>query len=341
MERLKHIFKNTYGRDADKIVPLKGDGSDRKIYRIFSGSETVIGIIGNDYDENVAFVEFTNHFRREGLRVPEIYAMDLKKGVYLEEDLGDYTLFEWMKKIRDKDGFNDKIKKMYRQVIEYLPNFQIKAGAGIDYTRCYQHVIFGKHSMNWDLHYFKNRFLEVFYKGEIEHDQIEHDFNTLIDFLLEEDRKYFLYRDFQSRNVMIQNDLTYYIDYQSGRKGALQYDVASLLWDAKADLPQDFREEMIAAYLEKVNEFEPVDEKRFMRYFYGFVLIRMMQAFGAYGYLTVVKKKKHFFKSVPFALRNLQILLDKNLEIFDKIPTLRRIYEKLVVDEELYRMGEG
>ena len=123
MERLKHIFKNTYGREADKIVPLKGDGSDRKIYRIFSGSETVIGIIGNDYDENVAFIEFTNHFRREGLRVPEIYAVDLRKGVYLEEDLGDYTLFEWMKEIRDKDGFNDKIKKMYRQVIEYLPNF--------------------------------------------------------------------------------------------------------------------------------------------------------------------------------------------------------------------------
>jgi len=174
----------------------------------------------------------------------------------------------------------------------------------------------------------------------VDQNEVEHDFNTLIDFLLEEDRKYFLYRDFQSRNVMIRDNLPYFIDYQSGRKGALQYDVASLLYDAKANLPQNFREELIGNYLEKVQEFEHVDEDRFMRYFYGFVLIRMMQAFGAYGYLSVVKKKKHFFKSVPFALKNLQILLDKNLEIFNLIPTLRRIYEGLVNDEELYRMGE-
>ncbi|OQX85792.1 hypothetical protein B6D60_07290 [candidate division KSB1 bacterium 4484_87] len=340
MERLKQLFYKTYDVEPDKIIPLKGDGSDRKIYRVFFDAHTVIGIIGNDFDENVAFVEFTNHFHRQGLRVPEIYAEDLENGVYLEEDLGEWTLFDWMCEIRKRDGFTDEIRNMYRQVIEYLPNFQVKAGAGIDYTFCYQHVIFGRHSMNWDLHYFLNRFLEVFYKGEVVQSEVERDFNALIDFLLEEDRKYFLYRDFQSRNVMIKEGVPYFIDYQSGRKGALQYDVASLLFDAKANLPQDFREELIANYLEKVNEVASVNENRFMRYFYGFVLIRMMQAFGAYGYLSVVKKKKHFFKSVPFALKNLQILLDKNLEIFNLIPTLHRIYEGLVKDEELYRMGE-
>jgi len=148
MERLKRLFHKTYGTEPDKIVSLKGDGSDRKIYRVFFDSQTVIGIIGNDFDENVAFVEFTNHFHREGLRVPEIYAVDLKSGVYLEEDLGEWTLFDWMGEIRKQDGFNEKIQNMYRQVIEYLPNFQIKAGAGIDYTLCYQHVIFGMYFPN-------------------------------------------------------------------------------------------------------------------------------------------------------------------------------------------------
>ncbi len=339
MKQLANIFKRKYGAAPDSIVTLRSDGSDRKIYRLFSGKQSFIGIIGDDADENIAFVEFSKTFRDFGLRVPEIYIADLKKGVYLEEDLGDFTLFQWMMGIREKHGFTDEIKNMYRTVIEYLPNFQIRAGSGIDYSLCYQHVIFGKHSMNWDLHYFKNRFLDVFYKYPVDDNAVEKDFRTLIEFLLQEDRKYFLYRDFQSRNVMIKDHLPYFIDYQSGRRGALQYDVASLLFDSKANLPQDFREEMVDSYLQQAQKLTPVDTNRFMKYFYGFVLMRIMQAFGAYGYLSVVRKKKHFFKSVPFAINNLRILLDKNLEIFNHIPTLYKVYTKLVSDKELTKFG--
>ena len=339
MERLAKIFRYKYGKNPDAIVPLRCDGSDRKIYRLFSEDRTVIGIIGNDFDENTAFIEFTSHFRKYGLRVPEIYITDLENGVYLEEDLGDNTLFEWMMRIRQQQGLTDEIKEMYREVVKYLPDFQIKAGKTIDYTYCYQHVIFGRHSMSWDLHYFKNRFLDVFYKRTLDAAAIEKDFNTLIEFLLEEERKYFLYRDYQSRNVMIKNNQPYFIDYQSGRRGALQYDLASLLYDAKANLPESFREEMIDVYLKQAQEYAPINPERFIKYFYGFVLIRMMQAFGAYGYLSVVKKKKHFFKSVPFAVNNLKILLEKNLQIFNLIPTLREVYENLVEEKELVEFG--
>ncbi|HDP98631.1 MAG TPA: phosphotransferase enzyme family protein [bacterium] len=340
MDRLAKLHQKRYGKLPDSIVPLRSDGSDRKIYRLFSGDQTVIGIIGNDFDENMAFVEFSNHFWKNGLRVPEIYISDLRNGVYLEQDLGDDTLFDWMMKIRSQSGFSSEVQEMYRQVIEYLPNFQIKAGMTIDYTFCYQHVIFGKHSMAWDLNYFKNRFLDVFYKKPLDQAAVEKDFNTLIDFLMHEERKYFLYRDFQSRNVMIKNRLPYFIDYQSGRKGALQYDVASLLFDAKADLPEWFRQEMVQAYLQKVQEFIPVEHDRFMKYYYGFVLIRMMQAFGAYGYLSVVKGKKHFFKSVPFAIANLKLLLEKNPEIFQLVPTLTEVYSNLITDHELIKFGK-
>jgi aminoglycoside/choline kinase family phosphotransferase len=335
MERLAKIFEKKYGESPESITNLRSDGSDRKIYRIYSGEKTVIGIIGDDSDENNAFVAFTKTFRSFGLRVPEIYLEDLSQGVYLEEDLGDYTLFDWMTKIRERHGLNDEIKDMYQAVIKYLPNFQIKGGAEINYSLCYQHVIFGKHSMNWDLHYFKNRFLDVFYKKPTVEDAIEKDFQTLIEFLLQEDRNYFLYRDFQSRNVMIKNDLPYFIDYQSGRRGALQYDVASLLFDSKANLPQDFREIMVNTYLEEVQKFAKIDPKRFMKYFYGFVLMRVMQAFGAYGYLSYVKKKKQFLKSIPYAINNLRILLDKKLDIFNYLPTLRKIFDDLVADKEL------
>ncbi|MBC8183620.1 phosphotransferase [candidate division KSB1 bacterium] len=339
MERLSKIFKQKYGEAPDSIDVMRSDGSDRKIYRVFSGQQTVIGIIGDDPDENFAFVEFSKIFRKFGLRVPEIYIANLAEGVYLEEDLGDDTLFEWMTKIRESHGLTEEIKKMYLSVIKYLPNFQIKAGAKINYSLCYQHVIFGKHSMNWDLNYFKNRFLDVFYKNPVNDDAIEEDFRSLIEFLLQEDRNYFLYRDFQSRNVMIKNNLPYFIDYQSGRKGALQYDVASLLFDSKANLPQDFREEMVDVYLQEVQKFAKVNQNRFMKYFYGFVLMRIMQAFGAYGYLSHVKKKKHFLKSVPFAVNNLKILLDKNIDVFNSIPTLRKIFDKLVCDKNILTLG--
>ena len=340
MERLSNIFKKKYGTAPDSIVTLRSDGSDRKIYRLFSGEQSYIGIIGDDPDENIAFVEFSKTFLDFGLRVPEIYITNLKKGVYLEEDLGDFTLFQWMTEIREKHGLTDEIKNMYRAVIEYLPNFQIKAGSSIDYSLCYQHVIFGKHSMNWDLHYFKSRFLDVFYNYPLDDNAIEKDFQKLIEFLLQEDRKYFLYRDFQSRNVMIKNNIPYFIDYQSGRRGALQYDVASLLFDSKANLPQDFREELVDVYLQQAQKFTPIDSTRFMKYFYGFVLMRIMQAFGAYGYLSVVKKKKHFFKSVPFAINNLKILLEKKLEVFNMIPTLHKVFINLVSKKELIKFGQ-
>jgi len=335
MNILAELHYKKYGFFPDKIEPLRSDGSDRKIYRVFSGEKTVIGIIGNNYGENAAFLSFSKHFKKSGLRVPEIFIQDLESGAYLEEDLGDDTLFLWMMNIRNKYGLTEQVKDMYRQVIEYLPNFQITEGINLDYSFCYQHDEFGEESMLWDLNYFKHRFLDEFYKYPLDDTALKADFFTLINFLLEEDLSHFLYRDFQSRNVMIKNNLPYFIDYQSGRHGALQYDVASLLYDAKADLPEPFREELIQVYLKRAQKFAPVNPDRFLKYFYGFVLIRIMQAFGAYGYLSVVKKKKHFFKSVPFAINNLKILLEKKLPILEKMPTLASIYSNLLSDQSL------
>ncbi len=340
MNRLAELYQKKFGHQPDSIIALKSDGSDRKIYRVSSGVHTVIGILGSDHQENAAFLEFSKHFRKFDLRVPEIYIENLNAGAYLEEDLGDETLFNWMMGIRERHGFNDTIKNMYRQVVEYLPNFQVKAGLSIDYSYCYQHHEFGVDSMNWDLHYFKHRFLNYFYKKKIDHTNLEKDFNKLIKFLLQEDRKYFLYRDFQSRNVMIKDNIPHFIDYQSGRKGALQYDLASLLYDAKANLPEQFREELVEVYLNKVAKMIKINPKRFKKYYYGFVLVRMMQAFGAYGYLSAVKGKTHFFKSVPFAINNVEILLNKNLEILNHLPMLKEIFHNLIEDNSLRALSD-
>ena len=335
MKRLEKLFIRKYGTTPDEIKPLRSNGSERKIYRIFKNKRTFIGITSKNREENEAFLNFSRHFKNCGLHVPEIYAEDLTQGVYLEQDLGDDTLFIWMGKIRQQQGFTEKIKNMYRTVVETLPLFQITAGSSLDYSYCYQHTTFGRESMSWDLHYFKHRFLNYFYNKKIDHTNLEQDFNTLIDFLLLEEPKYFLYRDFQSRNIMIKNNKPYFIDYQSGRKGALQYDLASLLFDAKANLPQKFREELIDVYINKTQQIIDLQPQRFKKYFYGFVLVRIMQAFGAYGYLSAVLGKKHFFKSVPYAINNLEIILNKNLELLEQLPTLKEIYLNLVEEKSL------
>ena len=334
MHNLEKLYLSYFGTAANSCEPLKGDGSDRQIFRLHGPSKTCIGIYGNNDAENKAFVNFTRHFFSFNLPVPEIYITDLENQIYLEEDLGYDTLFDWMSRIRTKDGFNEKIISAYCAALERLPEFQITAGKSIDFSYCYQHDSFAKESMLWDLEYFRHRFLDNFYNKTYDHDELEKDMLNLVNHLEEEKPHYFLYRDFQSRNIMILDERPHFIDYQSGRRGALQYDVASLLYDAKANIPQDIRDNLLEHYLEKLSSFVKIDNKRFKYYFPGFVLIRIMQAFGAYGYLSTVKGKKHFLKSVPFAIRNLEIMLEKDITL-NNFPTLRKIFSDLVTDKSL------
>ena len=203
---------------------------------------SVIGVAGDNRAENEAFVYFSKHFHSFGLPVPAIYAEDLDNGVYLEQDLGLFTLFEWMSPLKESEGFGESIISMYQKVLSWLPIFQLSAGRSLDYSYCYQHASFGRESMTWDLRYFQHRFLAPFYSSAVDSRALEADFAKLVNHLLEAPSGYFLYRDFQSRNVMILDNEPHFIDYQSGRRGALQYDVASLLFDAKANVPQAVRE---------------------------------------------------------------------------------------------------
>ena len=190
--------------------------------------------------------------------------------------------------------------------------------------------------MKWDLNYFKYYFLKplnIFYDEQ----KLEDDFNSLINFLLEADGSYFLYRDFQSRNILIKNDNLYYVDYQGGRKGALQYDLASLLFDAKADLSNEFRNELSGHYIESVTKKIRFNEKEFRRYLYGFALIRILQAMGAYGFRGIYEGKVHFLQSIPFALKNLKWLLEDS-KIVIKLPELEVLLNRTINNSELQKI---
>jgi len=243
-----------------------------------------------------------------GLNVPEIYEVNARRDCYLQQDLGQDTLFDFISQARETEGFSEKITDEYKKVICELPKIQVVAGAGIDYSKCYPRQAFDKQSMMWDLNYFKYYFLKLA-KIAFDEQALEDDFQVFSDYLLSAESRFFMYRDFQSRNVMLKDGQPWFIDYQGGRRGALQYDLASLLYDGKADIPPAIRKELYAFYISELKKYHTFDPDTFGAYYTGFVLIRIMQAMGAYGFRGFYEKKEHFLKSIPFALDNLENLL--------------------------------
>ena len=310
MDVLAQLFEGHFRTPVNKAEPLHGElgASGRRMVRLTGGNVTAIGVRYDVREENVAFLEFSRHFRRHGLPVPEIYAEDLQHGAYLEEDLGDTTLFEFLTKNRAGDAIAPEVIAAYRKVAAVLPRFQVEAGRDLNYKVCYPRKRFDRQSIAWDLNYFKYYFLKLA-NVPFNEQALEKDFGRLTKFLLSADRDYFLYRDFQSRNVMLREGNPFFVDYQGGRRGALQYDIASLLFDAKADLPPPLRQQLLDHYLDTLAGFIELDRELFMRHYYAYVYVRIMQALGAYGYRGFYERKAHFLQSVPYALKNVRWLL--------------------------------
>ena len=335
MDVLKKLFEQHFHSPSRRVQPLQGElgGSGRKIIRLASEKFSAIGILYDVREENVAFLEFSRHFRRHGLPVPEIYAEDLSHGAYLEEDLGDTTLFEFLSKHRAGENIAPEVVEAYRQVVAVLPRFQIEAGRDLNYKVCYPRASFDRQSIAWDLNYFKYYFLRL--AGIPFNEQaLEDDFGRLTKFLLSADRDYFLYRDFQSRNVMLRDGHPYFVDYQGGRRGALQYDIASLLYDGKADLPPELRQQLLDHYLDTLAGFIKLEREAFMHHYYAYVYVRIMQALGAYGFRGFYERKAHFLQSVPYALKNLRWLLH-NVELPIPLPALVGAFQSMLGSEKL------
>jgi aminoglycoside/choline kinase family phosphotransferase len=335
MDVLQKLFEQRFHTPAGRIQALQGElgGSGRKIIRLANDRASAIGILYGVREENVAFLEFSRHFRGHGLPVPEIYAEDLAAGAYLEEDFGDTSLFEFLSENRNGENIAPAAVEAYRKVVAVLPRFQIEAGRDLDYSVCYPRRSFDRQSISWDLNYFKYYFLRL--AGIAFNEQaLEDDFDALTVFLLSADHDYFMYRDFQSRNIMLREGQPFFLDYQGGRKGALQYDVASLLYDAKADLPPQLRQQLLDLYIERLGDFIAIEREDFLLYFYAYVYVRILQALGAYGFRGFYERKAHFLQSVPYALKNLRWLLH-NVKLPVALPTLMEAFNSMLASEKL------
>jgi aminoglycoside/choline kinase family phosphotransferase len=339
MDALKRLFEQHFHAPAERAQPLQGQlgGSGRNIIRLAGSGHTAVGILYSVREENLAFLEFSRHFRRHGLPVPEIYAEDLAHGAYIEEDLGDTTLFEFLSAHRDGDAIAPEVVAAYRKVVAELPRFQIVAGRDLNYKVCYPRSSFDRQSIAWDLNYFKYYFLRL--AGVPFNEQaLELDFSRLTKLLLAAPHDYFLYRDFQSRNVMLRDGSPWFLDYQGGRKGALHYDIASLLYDGKADLPPALRQELLDHYLDALSAYIDLDRDAFMEHYYAYVYVRILQALGAYGFRGFYERKAHFLQSVPYALKNLRWLAH-NVRLPVALPSLLDALQAMQASEKLRNLS--
>ncbi len=327
---LAELFENWAGERADLILPLAPSGGNRIYYRLQGKTKVAIGAYSPDEKETKAFLTFSKHFKSRNLPVPAIYAENLKEKIYLEEDLGFTTLYSYL--LQKGEYFPDYLIQIYKKVVEQLAHLQIEGGKELDYSVCYPRGSFDKQSMLWDFNYFKYYFLKLA-KIPFDEQSLENDFHAFAEYLLQTDCDYFMFRDFQTRNIMIKGSEPFFIDYQGGRKGALQYDLASLLYQAKANIPADIRLELLKHYLDTAEELTEINRDEFLEYYYGYVLIRTIQVMGAYGFRGLYERKEHFIKSIPFAIRNLKWLFE-NVELKFQIPELTKALKAIIESKQ-------
>lgn len=322
---LYELYKKYTGCDAVEITELPSSGSNRRYFRL-SGEPTLIGVVGTSVEENEAFIYMAKHFKEKNLPVPEVLIVSDDHIAYLQEDLGDTILYNVIEKGRLTSVFSDEEKRLLVKTIRKLPDLQFAGADGMDFRHCYPSPGFDARSIMWDLNYFKYCFLKAtgldFLEGKL-----EDDFQRLTDVLLRSSSATFMYRDFQSRNVMIKDGEPWFIDFQGGRKGPVYYDVASFLWQAKANFPNSLRQELLKEYIDALRKYIPVNEDYFYSQLHHFVLFRTLQVLGAYGFRGYFEKKPHFMQSVPFAIANLRELLKVP---YPEYPYLSKVLTDLV-----------
>ena len=323
-ELLAQLYQSYTGEAPTSIEPLPGAGSNRKYFRL-KGKESLIGVYGTSTEENRAFIYMARHFSQKGLPVPRKLAEAADQSAYLQDDLGDISLFQFIKQGRESGNFSDEETNILKQTIRLLPQIQFEGSKDMDFSYCYPLATFNHRSVLWDLNYFKYCFLKA--TGlEFQENLLEDDFERMADTLLQIEPQVFMYRDFQSRNIMIREEKPYFIDFQGGRKGPFYYDVASFLWQAKANYPDSLRQELLDEYLDALRPYHAIDKEQFLTTLRHFVLFRTLQVLGAYGFRGYFEKKAHFIQSVPYAIENLRQLLETD---FPEYPYLCLMLRKL------------
>jgi len=339
VQEIEALFKQWGCNEHLQIEKLPQSGSDRVYYRVrtegfsYKGNNWFIVTCNDNIRENKSFIAFSRHFHGIGAPVPEIYAVNESNSVYIQQDLGQQSLLQEL----EEKGLTDEVYGLFRKSLKALAHLQIAGGRDLDYNWCITSREFGQQAIMSDLLYFKYYFLDPL-KIPYDKELLLQDFDTFSKFLADTPHRYFMFRDFQSRNIMVKDNEIFFIDYQGGMKGALQYDVASLLWQAKAELPDDWKNRLLDEYMQFAEEHLgiPLHREDFISHYNGYVLIRLLQVLGAYGFRGLFERKAHFLTSIPLALRNLKwFLANRNPGI--SLPVFESLLQEIVKDDIIAR----
>ncbi|MEO6729698.1 MAG: RNase adapter RapZ [Ferruginibacter sp.] len=329
-DQIKALFASFSDATINSIDQLPQAGSERRYYRLHTADKSFIATHGANIKENEAFIYFSHHFEKKSLSTAHILCVNEEKDIYIQEDFGDVSLLNKL----EEQGFVTPVYELYKQSLRQLAMLQINGHEGLDYKKCLTNASFGKQAIMADLLYFKYYFLDALRKPYDKQKLID-DFEALSNYLSHTEYKFFMFRDFQSRNIMVSpDDKIHFIDYQGGMKGAPQYDVASLLWQARANLPDDWKHYLIADYINAFEEIvgQPINKDIFRSQYNGYVLIRLLQVLGAYGFRGLFERKAHFLTSIPLALQNLKwFITNQNVGI--AVPEFKKVLELCVSDE--------
>lgn len=326
---IEALGKAYFKTSPDEIQLLPQSGSDRRYFRVKKGDTTLIATFNLNVQENKTFIYFTNHFRKQGLSVPDILATEETGTAYLQSDLGDQSLMMAL----EANGYTPGVKQLFADSLAALAELQVKGDSELDYSKCLTAKEFGKQAIMSDLLYFKYYFLDTLQRPYDKQALID-DFEALATYLTHTEYKFFMFRDFQSRNIMLREGKPYFIDYQGGMKGAPQYDVASMLWQARANLDDSWKTELLHSYMDSLDKYlpQPINRDVFKNQYYGYVLIRLLQVLGAYGFRGLFERKAHFLASIPLALRNLKWFVE-NRPLGIHVPEFRKVLNLAISDE--------
>jgi aminoglycoside/choline kinase family phosphotransferase len=330
---IRTLFSGFSGGPITTLEKIPQSGSNRMYFRIHTADRSFIATYNDNVRENRTFVHYSRHFRAKGCPVPEIYAINEAYTIYLQEDFGNLSLLGEL----EKQGHGQPVYAFFQKSLAQLAHLQIVGDEGLDYSWAITSKEFGKQAILSDLLYFKYYFLDTL-QIPYDKERLIDDFEALSTYLTHVDHKYFMFRDFQSRNIMLKDEAVHFIDFQGGMKGALQYDVASLLWQAKAELPDDWKDGLLEYYMDCVEIIldKKIDRSRFVSQYNGYVLIRLLQVLGAYGFRGLFERKAHFLISIPLALRNFKWFLG-NKQVGIGLPEFERLLGLMVRDQVISR----
>ena len=321
---LQSLFQTYTGQQAEHMQELPSSGSNRRYFRLQSASCSLMGVVGNNLEENRAFLYLSRHFREKGLPVPAVVAVSEDQMTYLQEDLGTTGLFELVAPGREKGSYNEEETRLLCQALEQLPRLQFAGAEGLDWQQC-MYEAFNARMVDFDLNYFKYCFLKA--TGlEFNEERLQDDFERLKANLLLEESNTFMHRDFQARNIMVKDGKPWIIDFQGGRRGPIYYDVASFVWQARSRFPEATRQRLLEAYLKALQPYQEIDPEHFYSRLRLFVLFRTLQVLGAYGFRGLFERKAQFISSIPPAMDNLRGLLKKP---FTDYPYLNSLLEQI------------